>query len=232
MWKTYCRWEISVWAAEADWYFPFMFVSQWWLVSWLLHFTRFAWSHLSSLSGSLWVTPSLQHGTASHSSVSANLPWLCSVPLSHRSGKLHITYRHLFSTNGLVWIWAWSSCVNSLYFFPQEEFLQVQSTTDAYPGRNTCAPALGGVFGWIHRPILLCLCFHCLCWDCSSGFFRAMMVVCVDMSTYYRKTHYANIDLEVVLGNPYLKLLHFSLVLSASLFLLSDHFMNETYRFH
>lgn len=82
---------------------------------------------------------------------------------------LHITYRHLFSTNGLVWTWAWSRCVNSLYFFPQEEFLQVQSTTDAYPGRNTCAPALGGVFGWIHRPILLCLCFHCLCWDCSSG---------------------------------------------------------------
>lgn len=33
--------------------------------------------------------------------------------------------------------------------------------------------------------------------------------------------------LEVVLGNPYLKLFRFSLVLSASLFLLLDHFMDE-----
>lgn len=90
-------------------------------------------------------TPSLQHGTASHSSESsANLPWVYSVPLSRRSGKLHITYRHLFSAKGLVWIQARSDCVNSLSLFSQEELLQVQSMTDA--GRNTCSPALGVSF--------------------------------------------------------------------------------------
>lgn len=113
-------------------------------------------------------TWSVQRGTASHSSeLLANLPWVHSVPLSHRSGKLHFTHRHLFSASGLVWIWAWSDCVNSLSLFPQEESLQVQSMTDAYPNRNMCAPALAGVFCWIHRPISFCLCFHCLYQDFS-----------------------------------------------------------------
>lgn len=113
-------------------------------------------------------TPSLQHGTASHSSeLLANLPWVRSVPLSQRSGKLRISYKHLFSANGWVWIWIWSACVNYLSLFSQEELLQVQSMTDAYPGRNMCAPALGGIFCWIHRPISLCLCFYFLYFDFS-----------------------------------------------------------------
>lgn len=59
---------------------------------------------------------------------------------------------------------------------------------------------------------------------------------CSDLSTYYwnsfRKTDYTNIGLEIVLGNFYLKLFNFSLALSASLILLTNHFMNQTYGFH
>lgn len=171
VWNMYCRWEINVWATEVGWCFPFMFVSQWWLVSWLLHLNFTAFCTVPPLKPVLVLMdgiPSLQRGNCITSSeLSANLPWVHSIPLSHRSGKLHITYRYLFSANGLVWIWAWSDCVNSLSLFPQEELLQVQSTTDAYPGRSMCAPALGDVVHWIHQPISFCLCFHCSYWDFS-----------------------------------------------------------------
>lgn len=62
-------------------------------------------------------------------------------------------------------------------------------------------------------------------------FFFLKMIVVIWAPTI-GKLHYADAGLEIALGNPYLKFFHFSLVLSASLFLLPGHFMNATYRFH
>lgn len=143
-----------------------MFVSQWWLVSWLLHFTRFAQSHFPSLSKSFWMTP-VPSSVALHHTAQSCRQTCCGCTQSHWPGKLHITYRHLFSASGLVWIWSRSDCANSLSLFSQEGLLQVQSTTDAYPGRIKCASCIRGCLLLNPQTNLILSVLHCLYWDFS-----------------------------------------------------------------
>lgn len=130
-----------------------MFVSQWWLISWLLHFTRFAQSHFSSLPKSFWMTP-IPSSAALHRTAQSHRQTCCGCTQS----RCPTDQGGCILPTGICSLqMAWSDCISSLSLFPQEGLLQVQSTTDAYPSRIICAPALGGVFCWIHRPISFCL---------------------------------------------------------------------------
>lgn len=165
----YCRWEINVWATEVGWCFPFMFVSQWWLVSWLLRFTRFAQSHFSSLSGSFWMTHSLHVALRQTDQSCQQTCHGCAQSHCPTDPERCILLIGICSLQ-MAWSEFGHGPVVSTPFisFPRKSFYRCRAQLMLTLVEIYVLLHYGGVFHWTHRPILFCLCFHCLCWDFSS----------------------------------------------------------------